>query len=71
MIVTWSLLLLCVVEVKVELRACEDRIMVNYFRLVLNQREPQTDFQRANRSTPEKSSSHVEPGRARSGLREE
>ena len=44
MIVTWSLLLLCVVEVKVELRACEDRVKVNYFRLVLDQREPQLIF---------------------------
>ena len=44
MLVTWSLLLLCVVVVKVDLRACEDRVKVNYFRLILNQRELQTDY---------------------------
>ena len=44
MLVTWPLLFLCVVAVKVDLRACEDRVRVNYFRLILNQRELQTDY---------------------------
>ena len=38
-LVTWSLLLLCVVVGKVDLCAYEDRHRVNYFCLILNQRE--------------------------------
>ena len=41
---TWSLLLVCVVAVKVDLRAYEDKVRVNYFFLILNQREMQTDY---------------------------
>ena len=44
MLVTWSLMFLCEVIVKVDLRACEDRVRVNHFRLILNQRELQTDY---------------------------
>ena len=44
MLVTWSLLLVCAVAVMVELHACEDRVRVNYFHLILNQRELQTDY---------------------------
>ena len=29
---------------KVDLRACEDRVKVNYFRLILSQRESQIDY---------------------------
>ena len=35
-LVTWSLLLLCAVAVKVDLNACEDGVKVNYFRLILS-----------------------------------
>ena len=35
-LVTWSLLLLCAVAVKVDLCACEDGVKVNYFRLILS-----------------------------------
>ena len=46
-LVTWFMLFLCVVAVKVNLRACEDRVRVNYFLLILNQRELQTDYTRS------------------------
>ena len=35
-LVTWSLLILCVVAVKVDLHGCEDRVKVNYFYLILD-----------------------------------
>ena len=53
---------------KVDFHAYEDRVKVNYFRLIMSKREPQTDYAE---STSKKSSSHAELGRARSGLREE
>ena len=43
-LVTWSLWLCCVVTGKGYLCACEDRVRVNYFILILNERELQIDY---------------------------
>ena len=39
-LVTWSLLFLCVIAVKVDVCACEDEVKVNYSHWILSQREP-------------------------------
>ena len=33
-----------VIAVKVTVSVCEDRVKLNYFRLILNQKEPYTDY---------------------------
>ena len=35
-LVTWSLLFLCVIAVKVDVCSCEDGVKVNYFRSILS-----------------------------------
>ena len=34
----------CVIAMKVTVSVCEDRVKLNYFRSILNQKEPYTDY---------------------------
>ena len=49
-----------VIAVKVTVSVCEDRVKLNYFRLILNHKEPYTDYTENKEITSKRSGNHAE-----------